>query len=134
MKYLPLTLLFVTLAGQATSGSWSTSSVGGSVSVGNQILVSRPLSASGTLPASAAVTRFAWRVELLSPPPPGLRIKLCTSSICFPLTSLSGELRVSVALSPRETFRFVYSVESRGVLAPALQVVSNRLTLNYRSI
>lgn len=134
MKYLPLTLFCVTLAAQAMSGSWSASSAGGSVSVGNQILVSRPLSASGALPASAMVTRFAWRIELLSPPPPGLRIKLCTSRVCFPLAGLAGEQRVPIGLSPRETFRFVYSVESRGVLAPALQVVSNRLTLNYTSI
>ncbi|MEZ3500081.1 flagellar protein FlhE [Pantoea sp. KPR_PJ] len=124
----------MTLTAQAVSGSWSASSVGGSVSVGNQILVSRPLTAPADLPASAVVNRFVWHIDLLSPPPLGLQIKLCTSSICFPLPGLSGEQRVPIALSARETFRFVYAVESRGPLSPPLQVVNNRLTLNYYSM
>ncbi|RPE04624.1 flagellar protein FlhE [Candidatus Pantoea deserta] len=131
MKWLSLTFLFASLTAHALSGSWSDSSAGGSVSVGKQILVSRPLNAPGDLPASAVVTRLAWRIELLSPPPPGLRIKLCTSAICFPLAGLSGVKQVPIALSAKNRFRFVYSVESRGTLSPALQVVSNRLTLNY---
>jgi flagellar protein FlhE len=132
VRYLLLTLLGVALTAQGVNGSWSSSAVGGRVSVGQQLLVSRPLAPPGPLPAAARVTRIAWRIELLDPPPPGLRIKLCTPSLCFPLASLSGAQPITQPLSPGETFRFLYSVESRGVLTPALQVVSNRLTLNYR--
>lgn len=134
MKYLPLTLLFVMLVAEAaSSGSWSSTSVGGSVSVGQQTLASRPLIASGLLAKPANITRVAWRIELLNPPPPGLQIKLCAQSVCFPLAGLSGVRQISVPLSPAEPFRFLYSVDSRGPLAPALQVVSNQLTVNYRS-
>jgi len=132
VRYLPLTLLAVALTAQAVNGSWSGSAAGGRVSVGQQLLVSRPISPPGPLPAAARVTRIAWRIELLDPPPPGLRIKLCAPSACFALASLSGVQPVTRPLSPGDTFRFIYWVESRGALTPALQVVSNRLTLNYR--
>lgn len=127
-----MTLLCAALTAQAAGGSWSASSVGGRVSVGQQLLVSRPLAPPSPLPAAARVTRIAWRIDLLDAPPPGLRIKLCAPARCFSLAGLSGALAVTQPLSPGETFRFLYSVESRGALAPALQVVSNRLTLNYR--
>ncbi|ROP58320.1 flagellar protein FlhE [Enterobacter sp. BIGb0383] len=133
MRYLLLTLWFGVLAAQAASGTWTGESVGGRVSVGQQILASRPLSAAGPLFSSATITRLAWHIELLTPPPPGLQIKLCARSVCFPLAGLSGVKQISAPLSPDETFRFLYSVNSRGPLTPALQVISNQLTVNYHT-
>ncbi|SFU20173.1 flagellar protein FlhE [Kosakonia arachidis] len=133
MKYLPLTLWFVILPVAATGGSWTGKSVGGSVSVGQQILTSRPLQAQGPLSRAATITSVVWRIELLSPPPTGLQIKLCAPSFCIPLRDLTGTQQVSVPLSAGNTFRFLYSVNSRGPLMPALQVVSNQLTVNYRA-
>jgi len=128
-------LCFATLSAQAIDGSWTEKSAGGRVSVGQQTLAGRPLRAAGPLLPAARVTRVAWRIELLAPPPPGLEIKLCAPSICFPLTDLSGVKQISrtIALSPDNSFRFVYSVNSRGPLSPALQVVSNQLTVNYQT-
>ncbi|HCR1907797.1 TPA: flagellar protein FlhE [Enterobacter kobei] len=130
---MPLTLWFVILPVAATGGSWTGKSVGGNVSVGQQILTSRPLQAQGPLPRPTTITSVAWRIELLSPPPPGLQVKLCAPSFCFPLRGLAGAQQVSVPLSAGNTFRFLYSVNSRGPLMPALQVVSNQLTVNYRT-
>lgn len=132
VRTLPLAGLCVALTAQAVSGSWSASSVGGRLTVGHQRLVSRPLRPPEALPAAARVTRIAWRIELLDPPPPGLRIMLCAPARCLPLAGLAGAQPVTPPLSPAATFRFLYEVERPGALAPALQVVSNRLTLNYR--
>ncbi|WP_442798724.1 flagellar protein FlhE [Pantoea vagans] len=112
-------------------GSWSATGVGGQVSVGQQTLVSRPLSPPEPLPASARVTQLNWRITLLSTPPPGLQISLCTQSVCFALQGLSGARQMSASLPADQTFHFVYLVASRGPLMPALQVVSNQLTVNY---
>ncbi|MGP3590940.1 flagellar protein FlhE [Vagococcus sp. WN89Y] len=127
-----LALLALPVAAKTTSGSWSRSSAGGSVSVGKQLLRGRPLFSPPSLPPSATVTRFSWRITLLSPPPPGLQIKLCRSDKCFLLPSLAGQRTVSTPLSPAGEFRFIYSVNSLGQLRPVLTVVSNQLTVNYR--
>lgn len=133
-RVLVITLALLTLpaAATSTSGSWSRSSAGGSVSVGKQLLRGRPLFSPSALPSSATVTHFSWRITLLSPPPPGLQIKLCRSDKCFLLPSLAGQRIVDHPLSPAGEFRFIYSVNSLGQLRPALNVVSNQLTVNYR--
>lgn len=129
-KVLMLASLFLfPLETPAASGSWSGTSAGGSVSVGGQILSSRPL--NPTLPAGARLSRISWRISLLSPPPPGLQIKLCSQNRCVLLDSLSGNKQVTTSLTASGPFYFVYSVESRGQLAPALNVIKNQLTINY---
>ena len=123
----------VALSALASSGngSWSGSSVGGRVSVGHQTLVSRPISPAAPLPAAATISTLTWRITLLNRPPPGLLIKLCARSACFPLQGLSGTLQLSTPHSANNVFHFIYSVNSRGPLMPALQVVSNQLSVNY---
>lgn len=115
------------------SGSWSESSVGGQVSTGQQLLVSRPIRPPAPLPASASITSLKWHITLLTPPPPGLQIKLC-GQVCFPLQSLSGTIQPATAYPANGVFYFIYSVNSRGPLMPALQVVSNQLTVNYHQV
>lgn len=131
MKYLALIPAVIALSTAASVGSWSGSSVGGRLSVGGQMLVSRPITPPQPPAAAGQVFSLSWRITLLSPPPPGLQIKLCTPSICYPLHALSGTRQIDGPLSAHETFRFIYSVAGRGTLLPALQVVSNQLTLNY---
>lgn len=122
--------LLVPLAASASSGTWSGYSVGGTLSVGHQTLTSRPLVAA--LPATAELHHIAWRISLLSPPPPGLHIKLCSQQRCLSLPALAGQRDDPAPLTAQGPFYFVYSVESRGALLPPLNVVKNQLTLNYR--
>uniref|UniRef100_UPI00289C0246 flagellar protein FlhE n=1 Tax=Pantoea sp. TaxID=69393 RepID=UPI00289C0246 len=84
------------------------------------------------LPATAELHHIAWRISLLSPPPPGLQIKLCSQQRCLPLPTLVGQRDDPAPLTAQGPFYFVYSVESRGALLPPLNVVKNQLTLNYR--
>lgn len=127
-----LALLALPVAAQATGGAWSRTSAGGSVSVGKQLLRGRPLFSPSSVPPSATMTRFSWRITLLSPPPPGLQIKLCRSDKCFPLPALAGQRTLDAPFSAAGEFRFIYSVNSLGQLKPALNVVSNQLTVNYQ--
>ena len=125
-------LLLLPLPVLATSGAWSGKSHGGIVSRGQQILVSHPLTPPAGLSARAITTRIQWRITLLAPPPLALRIKLCTPERCLPLPGLSGKLNQQLQLSPHGPFRFIYSVQHKGQLMPALNVVSNQLTISYR--
>lgn len=125
-----LSLTLLPLMASAVSGSWSSSGVGGVVSVGGQTLASRPL--MPVIPPGATLLRITWRIKLLSAPPPGLRIKLCSQDKCILLDSLSGQKNVEGALTANGPFYFIYSVESQGQLLPSLNVVSNQLTISYR--
>lgn len=116
----------------ATTASWSQSSPGGVLSVGNQIMSGRPLSSSVAVPPQATVTRISWRISLLNPPPPELEIKLCTPTRCVKLDALAGQKTLPENMRPGDSWRFVYSVNQRGQLRPALNVVSQQLTVNYR--
>lgn len=116
----------------ANSGSWSQTTTGGHINIGGQIHVSPPLSPQQGILYTNHVTRISWKISLLSPPPSGLKIKLCTETKCIQLDRLSGQRETDSALSVQGPFRFVYSVERRGQLIPPLNVVSNQLTINYR--
>lgn len=120
------------LAANAVSGSWTQKSAGGLVSVGQQILTSHSLVPSAGISSKAKVISISWKISLLAPPPPGLEIKLCSSQHCIKLPSLSGHKNIKVHLQAYDTYRFIYSVNSLGQLRPALNVVSNQLTINYR--
>ncbi|CNI68923.1 flagellar protein FlhE [Yersinia frederiksenii] len=128
LMLLPLILLPVVAS--AVSGSWSGRSTGGAVSVGGQTLASRPL--TPLLPSHAHLSQIAWRIELLSAPPLGLRVKLCSQHKCILLDSLSGRKNVDGELTTQGPFYFIYSVESQGQLLPPLNVVDNQLTIIYR--
>ncbi|TCC09604.1 flagellar protein FlhE [Kosakonia quasisacchari] len=135
MKSLVLLLMALQTSPAAsapTTGAWSATSAGGSVTTGKQLLRGRPLFAPESLSPSARIVRISWRVTLLSPPPPGLVIKLCRIDKCVPLPALAGERRIDVPLAANGEFRFIYSVNSLGQLQPALNVVRNQLTVNYR--
>jgi len=131
LRVLILGLAALSAAASGRSGSWSGSSIGGRVSVGQQTLVSRPISPAAPLPATATISTLTWRITLLNSPPPGLQIKLC-GQVCFPLQSLSGTMHLSTPHTANDVFHFIYSVNSRGPLMPALQVVSNQLNVNYQ--
>lgn len=135
MTPFPLALLLMfsaPLAAHAASGAWTQKTAGGSISVGQQILSSRPLTPPAGIPEQATATVISWQVTLLSPPPPGLDIKLCTPQRCVRLPSLRGTQTLTVPLLAHESYRFVYVVNRRGTLTPPLNVVSNQLTVNYR--
>ena len=128
-----LLLLLCPLLACANGGAWTQKSAGGSVSVGNQILKGALLQPPFPLPPSAQAHHMTWRIELLSPPPPGLQIKLCSPTKCLPLEGLSGQRVIDFGLSAVGPFRFIYAVNSRGALLPALNVVSNQITINYHT-
>lgn len=127
-----LTALLSPLAAFATSGAWHQKTAGVVISVGKQTMAGAALRAPVGVPDSAQASLLVWRVTLLTPPPAGLEIKLCNTTTCFQLDRLSGQKKLSRPLAARGPFRFVYSVASRGQLIPALHVVSNELTVNYR--
>ncbi len=125
-------LLSLPLLTQASGGSWSRDSGGGVISVGNQIMTGPVLSPSGPVPIAASVSRISWRIRLLNPPPPGLEIKLCTQAQCVKLDALAGQRTLPASMGAGDSFQFVYSVNARGPLRPAVNVVSQHLTVNYR--
>ncbi|WP_435927724.1 flagellar protein FlhE [Dryocola sp. BD613] len=131
-KLIMLVALFTPLAAGAAGGAWHQKTAGVVISVGKQTMAGAALSAPADLPASAQASLLAWRITLLTPPPRGLEMKLCSATTCIKLERLSGQKKLTAPLSARGPFRFVYSVAGRGQLIPALHVVSNELTVNYR--
>lgn len=125
-------LLALPAAAAPSGGSWSDTAAGGSTRTGQQIVRGRALTSPPALSAAAQVTRLSWRITLLSPPPPGLAIKLCRRDRCLQLHSLAGQQTVTFPLSAVGEFRFIYTVNTRGQLRPALNVVSQQLTVDYR--
>ncbi|WP_435946132.1 flagellar protein FlhE [Dryocola sp. BD586] len=129
---MALAALLLPPAVSAAGGAWSQKTAGVVISVGKQTMAGAALSAPAEVPASAKVSLLVWRVTLLTPAPAGLEIKLCNAAACIRLDRLSGQKKLAGPLAARGPFRFVYSVASKGQLIPALHVVSNELTVNYR--
>ncbi|WP_050597539.1 flagellar protein FlhE [Enterobacter sp. DC4] len=129
---LPLLLSLPLTATAVAGGSWSQQSTGGTVSVGKQLLVGRTLSSPAMISHTALVREIGWKITLLSPPPRGLEVKLCRREGCLQLPALAGHMTLSHPWSAIGDFRFLYSVNSTGQLIPALTVVRNQLTVNYR--
>ncbi|QNQ21563.1 flagellar protein FlhE [Kosakonia sp. SMBL-WEM22] len=133
MKFaLLMSLLLALPAAASQQGAWSATSAGGSVSIGKQVLRSRPLHAPDAIPSSANITRIAWRITLLTPPPSGLQVKLCRIDKCLLLPALAGTLSVKIPLAAKGEFRFIYSINRAGQLQSPLNVLRNQLTVNYR--
>ncbi|KML24123.1 hypothetical protein VL10_09365 [Leclercia adecarboxylata] len=119
------------LSARAETGSWSQETYGGRTSVGGQIVAGRPLVAP-PLPRPARVVSLSWQIALSTPAPPELEIKLCNAEKCLYIPTLRGHLRVRTAFSVTGPWRFIYMVNREGKLSPALNVLSNQLTINYR--
>lgn len=117
----------------AAGGAWSSKSWGGVISHGQQTLRSTPLHAAGELPQQAAVISIAWQITPDAPPPADLHITLCQQSRCRVLTSLNGEQPLPASFSPAGPFQFVYSLRRQGAIFPVLTILSNQLTVRYRS-
>lgn len=120
----PLTVL-------AAHGAWSGSAAGPQISVGKQTYAGNRLRPAAPLPVEAALSRISWRITLLLPPPPGLKIKLCSVAACIRLDRLAGQKAAPLPFSPGEELRFIYAVDAPGQLKPPVRVISNQITLNY---
>ncbi len=125
-------LLALPASALAGAGSWTGSSTAGQLSVGGQIMVSQPISAPAPMPAGVKTAAVSWQIALLSAPPAGLQIKLCGSNRCLTLNSLRGHQAIARDKPLTGPWHFVYNVQSKGQLRPALTVVKNQLTVNYR--
>ncbi|MGL5698408.1 MAG: flagellar protein FlhE [Kluyvera sp.] len=121
----------LTCSAHANINAWSQKTSGGVISVGGQILSGRALLAPD-IPSSAKVSSISWRIVLLTPPPPELKIKLCNATKCLNIPTLSGQMNVKIPFSAADHFRFIYVVNHPGQLSPTLNVISNELTVNYR--
>ncbi|ATZ12359.1 flagellar protein FlhE [Erwinia amylovora] len=131
---LPALLLMLPIAVHAShGGAWSSQSFGGVISRGQQEITSRPLQPGAPLPASATAARVAWRITPDSAPPPDLKITLCSRGRCMALPALAGEQTLPSSFPADGPFRFIYSTVTRGSLQPALTILSNQLTVNYRT-
>ncbi|WP_337261612.1 MULTISPECIES: flagellar protein FlhE [unclassified Serratia (in: enterobacteria)] len=129
---LALFLGLASLAAQAASGSWVASNDGvelqhGLVRAESQVL--RPVTPLPGQPAR--ITSISWRYQLLSAEPAGLRVQLCTVARCITLDAGSGRSEAMNGQPADSEFRFVYYVQARGALNPALRVIGNQIIVNY---
>lgn len=120
------------LATQAASGSWMASNDG--VALGHGLvraesLVLRPMTPLPGQPAR--ITSVSWRYQLLSAEPAGLQVQLCTAVRCIVLGAGSGRSEAMNGQPADSEFRFVYYVQARGALNPALRVIGNQIIVNY---
>lgn len=129
---LPLLLLLAPLASQAASGSWAADATGVMLERGGVRDESPSLRAANLPAADARVTSVSWRYQLLAAAPAGLQVQLCTSSQCLPLGAGSGRSEAFNGIPAGSEFRFVYYVQSRGVLNPPLRAISNQVIVNYQ--
>ncbi len=131
---MPRTLLslalLLPLAATAAGGSVTAASMGGITGAGGQTLVSRALAPA--LPPGARPYSLSWRIQLLGNPPAGLNIALCAPGGCLPLPGLAGRMSLSGAPALAAPLHFTYRVARPGRIVPALNVVQNQLTINYR--
>lgn len=115
----------------SNGGSWSEQATGGTVSIGNQLLISRTIHSPANIPKPSWSRTISWKVDLLSPPPSGLMITLCSQDGCVSLPSLSGQIRPVGRIPAYGNFYFIYTVKHNGQLLPPLTVINNKLTINY---
>ncbi|EFH7843624.1 flagellar protein FlhE [Escherichia coli] len=136
MKAINTTLLLLALHSTlclASAGSWSQQSSGGTLTTGEELLVGRVIHAPTVVPRNAPVKYITWKINLLTPPPQGLEINLCSTTWCQPLPALAGHLTPTHHLSAGGIFHFIYNVRYKGQLIPAMTVVKNQLTIGYGS-
>lgn len=136
MRLAKFVICFISIcpcvASGASQGSWSKDSAGGVITVGNQEMRSQRMPPPADVPQNAVVERISWHISLLSRPPPSLKVMLCHSGACRQLSGLSGVLTPYSDWPAKENYQFIYIVKSRGQLRPALHVVRNHITVNYK--
>lgn len=125
-----IVLLMPLLASAAGEGAWMASSNG-------VIMQNRGMSASSSplsppQPVNGLVTTVQWQYKLVGPQPANLLVRLCSQSRCVELDAESGSTRAFDGIPAIEPMRFVWDVPGSGRLYPALQVLSNRVIVNYR--
>ncbi len=134
MKTLALVMLLaISHTALAAGGSWSGKSRGDVITRGKQAFKSKSVSAPAALPAGAISSRVSWKITPDAPVAPYFDIKLCHGNQCIVLPGLSGEAQLPASFPASGPFHFVYSFKTRGPVIPALTILSNELTVNYRT-
>lgn len=129
MRALLLLLFLPLLASAAGSGAWQASGIGITLSQRGTAMNSAALYAPTDV--SGRMTLIAWRYQLMTPEPAGLRVKLCAPSRCVVLDGPSGSTRELAGISASQPLIFVWEVAGRGRFYPALRVRSNQVIVNY---
>jgi flagellar protein FlhE len=124
-------LLAVPMAAIA-GGSWAGESRGAVITYGKQAFKSARISAPSALPARAISSRVSWKITPDAPVSPYFDIKLCAGFQCIALPGLSGSAKLPASFPAAGPLHFVYSFKTRGPVSPALTILSNRVTVNYR--
>jgi flagellar protein FlhE len=125
--------LLLTPMAVAADGSWTSQSFGGTLTQGKQVQKSKPIEAPSPLPSSAVATRLVWKIKADNPPPDGFRIRLCSEIRCIALPGLAGEIPLAAGFAVAGPYRFEYFSLVRGRLTPPLTVLSNQVTVSYRT-
>ena len=128
-----LALLLASASAVAADGSWSSQSFGGTLTLGKQPLRSQPVQASAALPKGAFAQRLAWKIHSDSHAPVGFEAKVCHATRCLKLPGLAGEITLPAGFPASGPFEFEYVIAVRGPLRPALTVMSNQVTVHYRT-
>ncbi|WP_435952248.1 flagellar protein FlhE [Dryocola sp. BD626] len=133
MKTLALVaLLAASQTAMAAGGAWSSQSRGSVITRGQQAFKSNPVMAPSSLPAGAVSSRVSWQITPDGTVPPYFDIKLCSVNRCIALPALAGTATLPASFPASGPFHFVYSFKTRGPLLPALTILSNRVTVDYR--
>ncbi|HKS32966.1 MAG TPA: flagellar protein FlhE [Enterobacteriaceae bacterium] len=118
------------LVNAAGEGAWMASSVG--VIMQNRGVAASSSPLSPPQPVNGLVTVVQWEYKLVGPTPANLLVRLCSQSQCVELDAESGSTRAFSGIPAIEPMRFVWDVPGSGRLYPALQVLSNRVIVNYK--
>jgi Flagellar protein FlhE. len=134
MRAYALALLLISPLAMAVDGSWTSQGYGGTLVHGQQWLQSQPVAPSSALPARAVAARISWKITPDRKPSQALKMKLCSANRCLPLSSLRGELTPPGYFPAEGPWRFEYMAATRGPLYPALTLLTNQLSVQYRIV
>lgn len=128
-----LTASLLPLKVGAASGTWVADNIGVTQSSRGVATSSSPLQSPVALAQeNARIVSVGWRYQLMSAPPDGLQVKLCTPTRCIPLEGGSGQSRGLAGEAATNPLTFVYFIAGKGRVNPPLQVISNQVLVNYR--
>lgn len=96
------------------------------------ILKSRPVQPATAPPAGAMATKLAWRITTDGRVPMGFQVRVCGGNRCVRLSGLSGEMALPAGFPAGGPLWFEYVSTVRGVIAPAVTMLSNQVTVGYR--
>lgn len=131
------TVMLCALPCLAVSGSWSDSQMGVTLQnrgvIATSSALNPPAHAPVNLTSSTTITTLSWSYKLMSPPPEGLQVKLCTASNhCVNIDGGNGQTRSFYGQSAQTSFRFMFYIAGKGVVYPPLRVLSNQVLVNYQ--